>query len=36
VTVGKVTFKAIASIVGGRDALIADNEAIAAPTKVTK
>ena len=32
--VGKVTFKAIASIVGGRDALPADNEAIASPTKV--
>ncbi len=32
--IGKVTFKAIASIVGGRDALPADNEAIASPTKV--
>lgn len=31
---GKVTFKAIATIVGARDALGADNEAIGAPTKV--
>jgi PKD repeat protein len=34
--VGKVTFKAIASIIGGRDALPADNEAISMPTKVTR
>jgi Tol biopolymer transport system component len=33
--IGKVTFKAIANVVGGRDALPADNEAIAAPTKVS-
>ena len=32
---GKVTFKAVASIVGARDALPADNEAIGLPTKVT-
>jgi PKD repeat protein len=32
---GKVTFKAIAFIVGARDALPADNEAIAPPTKVS-
>ena len=34
--VGKVTFKAVANIVGARDALPADNEAIARPTKVTR
>ncbi len=34
--VGKVTFKAIANIVGGRDALPADNEAIAPPTKINR
>jgi PKD repeat protein len=33
-TAGKVTFKAVATIVNARDALPADNEAIAAPTKV--
>jgi PKD repeat protein len=33
-TVGKVTFKAVATIIGARDALPADNEAIATPTKV--
>jgi hypothetical protein len=33
-SVGKVTFKAVATIVGARDALPADNEAIATPTKV--
>jgi len=33
-TVGKVTFKAVAALVGTRDALPADNEAISAPTKV--
>jgi len=32
---GKVTFKAIAMIVGARDALPADNEAVAPPTKVS-
>jgi PKD repeat protein len=34
--VGKVTFKATASIVNARDALPADNEAIALPTRVTR
>jgi hypothetical protein len=34
--VGKVTFKTVALIVGLRDALPADNEAIASPTKVGK
>jgi PKD repeat protein len=34
--VGKVTFKAVANIVGARDALPADNEAIASPTKVSR
>jgi len=33
-SIGKVTFKVVAAIVGARDALPADNEAIAAPTKV--
>lgn len=33
--VGKVTFKAIATILNGRDALPADNEFISFPTKVT-
>jgi len=33
-TLGKVTFKAVASLVGARDAVPADNEAIALPTKV--
>jgi hypothetical protein len=32
--VGKVTFKAVATILGANDALPADNEAIASPTKV--
>lgn len=32
--IGKVTFKAVATINGVRDALPADNEAIASPTKV--
>jgi PKD repeat protein len=32
---GKVTFKAVATIIGHRDALPADNEAVALPTKVT-
>ncbi len=36
VQVGKVTFKAVARIVDARDALPADNEAIASPTKVNK
>ena len=31
---GKVTFKAVATILGARDAIAADNEAIGAPTKV--
>ena len=31
---GKVTFKAVASLVGARDALPADNEAVALPTRV--
>ena len=35
-TVGKVTFRAAIEINGARDALPADNEAIAAPTKVTR
>jgi hypothetical protein len=34
-TVGKVTFKAVATIIGARDALPADNEAIASPTRVS-
>lgn len=34
--IGKVTFRAVVSIVGGRDALPADNEAIGPPTKVTR
>ena len=34
--IGKVTFKAVANILGARDALPADNEATAAPTKVSK
>ena len=34
--VGKVTFKAVANIFGARDALPADNEAIAPPTKVNR
>lgn len=33
---GKVTFKAVATIVGTRDALPTDNEAISLPTKVNK
>jgi PKD repeat protein len=35
-TIGKVTFKAVATILEARDALPADNEAIASPTKVGK
>lgn len=35
-TVGKVSFRAVATIVGPRDAVLADNEAIASPTKVTR
>jgi hypothetical protein len=35
-TMGKVTFKAVANIQGARDALPADNEAIASPTKVNR
>lgn len=34
--VGKVTFKALANIFGGRDALAADNEAIAQPITVSR
>ena len=34
--VGKVTFKAVANVFSARDALPADNEAIAAPTKVNR
>lgn len=33
---GKVTFRAVANIVGGRDALPADNQAIAPPTEVRR
>ena len=32
--VGKVTFQAVATIMGARDALPADNTAISSPTKV--
>jgi PKD repeat protein len=35
-SVGKVTFRAVATILGARDPLPADNEAIASPTKVSK
>jgi len=35
-SIGKVTFKAVATIRDARDALPADNEAIASPTKVTR
>lgn len=34
--IGKVTFRALALVVGLRDALPADNEAIADPTKVNR
>jgi hypothetical protein len=34
VTAGKVTFRAVASILGARDALLADNQAIGPPTRV--
>lgn len=34
--VGKVTFRAVATIVDARDALPADNQAIAAPTEVKR
>jgi hypothetical protein len=34
--IGKVTFKAVAYIEGARDALPADNEAVAKPTKVNR
>jgi hypothetical protein len=34
--IGKVTFRAVATIVGARDALPADNEAIGTPTKVLR
>src|SRR5947208_256037 len=33
--VGKVTFQAVATIMGARDALPADNTAMASPTKVS-
>jgi Tol biopolymer transport system component len=33
--IGKVTFRAVVNLVGARDALPADNEAIGLPTKVT-
>ena len=32
---GKVTFKAVATISGARDALPADNEVVALPTRVS-
>jgi hypothetical protein len=35
-TIGKVTFKVVATILDARDALPADNESIAPPTKVAK
>lgn len=35
-SIGKVTFKAIATIVGARDALPADNESISPPVKVNR
>ena len=35
-TLGKVTFKAIATIVGARDALPTDNEAVSLQTKVNR
>jgi PKD repeat protein len=34
--IGKVTFRALVTILGGRDALPADNEAIGSPTKVSR
>jgi len=34
--IGKVTFKAVADLLGARDALPADNQAIAPPTKITR
>ena len=34
--IGKVTFRALVNILGGRDALPADNEAIGPPTKVSR
>lgn len=34
--IGKVTFRAVVTIVNGRDALPADNEAIGSPTKVNR
>ena len=34
--IGKVTFRAVAVVAGVRDALPADNEAIASPTKVSR
>ncbi len=35
-TIGKVTFRAVATLIDARDALPADNEAIASPTKVSR
>lgn len=35
-TIGKVSFQAVATIIGPRDALTADNTLIAPPTKVTR
>jgi len=35
-SIGKVTFKAVANLLGARDALPADNEAVAPPTKVNR
>ena len=34
--IGKVTFKAVANLLGARDALPADNQAVALPTKVNR
>jgi hypothetical protein len=35
-SLGKVTFQAVATIIGARDALPADNTAIAVPTRINK
>ncbi len=35
-SIGKVTFRAVATLIGARDALPADNEAISSPTKVSR
>jgi len=34
--IGKVTFKAVANLLGARDALPVDNQAVALPTKVNQ